>query len=114
MRFPVDLRLYRRDEDVTRWEEFVPTHFPKPAIPTGQKEPTTFPKELDPVLLQEAEFQTKIVLAKELLNVAIRRKLPLRVVLFVGYFCHHGMSSLISVSLIVHGKHQNSTPLFLL
>ena len=28
VRFPVDLRLYRRYEEVTRWEEFVRQHFP--------------------------------------------------------------------------------------
>jgi len=34
VRFPVDLRLYRRYEEVTRWEEFVHKHFPKPGSRT--------------------------------------------------------------------------------
>ena len=33
VRFPVDLRLYRRYEEMTRWEEFVCKHFPDRAIP---------------------------------------------------------------------------------
>jgi hypothetical protein len=93
VRFPVDLRLYRRYEEVTRWEEFVHKHFPKREIPTGKKERTEFHKEVDPVLLQDAEFQvlhqqfqTKIALAKELVVAAIRRKLPFGVVLFDSWY----------------------------
>jgi len=39
VRFPVDLRLYRRYEELTRWEAFVHKHFPDRLIPT-QKEGT--------------------------------------------------------------------------
>ena len=82
VRFPVDLRLYRRYEEVTRWEEFVHQHFPKCEIPKGKKERTKFHKEVDPVLLQAAEFQvlheqfqTKIALAKELVHLGINETL---------------------------------------
>lgn len=53
VRFPVDLRLYRRYEEVTRWEEFVHKHFPKCEIPRDKKERTKFHKEVDAVLLQD-------------------------------------------------------------
>ena len=38
VRFPVDLRLYRRYEEMTRWAEFVQKHFPDRAIPKQKKE----------------------------------------------------------------------------
>ena len=57
VRFPVDLRLYRRYEEVTRWEEFVQKHFPGREIPKKKKERVQFHKTVDPTLLQDAEFQ---------------------------------------------------------
>jgi hypothetical protein len=36
--FSVDLRWYRRDEALTRWEEFVHTHLPDHPIPPQKKE----------------------------------------------------------------------------
>jgi len=93
VRFPVDLRLYRRYEEVTRWEEFVHKHFPDREIPKKKKERAQFHKTVDPTLLQDAEFQalhqqfqTKIVLAKELVEAAIRRRLPFGVVLFDSWY----------------------------
>jgi hypothetical protein len=53
VRFPVDLRLYRRYEEVTCWEEFVHKHFPKREIPTRKKEQAQLHKQVDPVLLQD-------------------------------------------------------------
>src|SRR5919205_370789 len=53
VRFPVDLRLYRRYEEVTRWEEFVHHHFPEQAIPTAKKERAKLHKVVDPVLLED-------------------------------------------------------------
>jgi hypothetical protein len=93
VRFPVDLRLYRRYEEVTRWEEFVHKHFAERAIPKKKKERTRFHKEVDPVLVQDPEFQvlhqqfrTKIELATELVEAAIRHKLPFSVVLFDSWY----------------------------
>jgi len=93
VRFPVDLRLYRRYEEVTRWEEFVHKHFPECEIPKRKKERTQFHKTVDPVLLQDTEFQalhqqfqTKLALAKELVEAAIRHKLPFGVVLFDSWY----------------------------
>jgi hypothetical protein len=93
VRFPVDLRLYRRYEEVTHWEEFVHKHFPERAIPKKKKERTQLHKVVDPVLLQDQEFQalhqqfrTKIELAIELVEAAIRHKLPFSVVLFDSWY----------------------------
>jgi len=93
VRFPVDLRLYRRYEEVTHWEEFVRKHFPAREIPVKKKERAQFHKAVDPVLLQDPEFQTlqqqfqtKIALAKELVGAAIRHKLPFGVVLFDSWY----------------------------
>jgi hypothetical protein len=93
VRFPVDLRLYRRYEEVTHWEEFVHKHFPGQEIPKKKKERAQFHKSVDPTLLQDTEFQvlhqqfqTKIALAKELVKVAIGHKLPFSVVLFDSWY----------------------------
>jgi len=93
VRFPVDLRLYRRYEEVTRWEEFVQKHFPGREIPVKKKERAQFHKEVDPILeadpafqaLQQ-EFHTKIELAQELVGSAIQHKLPFSVVLFDSWY----------------------------
>lgn len=93
VRFPVDLRLYRRYEEVTHWEEFVQKHFPGREIPVKKKERAQFHKEVDPLLeadpafqaLQQ-EFHTKIDLAKELVGAAIGHKLPFSVVLFDSWY----------------------------
>lgn len=93
VRFPVDLRLYRRYEEVTHWEEFVHKHFPKREIPVKKKERAQFHKEVDLVLQTDPAFQalqqqfhTKIDLAKELVGSAIGHKLPFGVVLFDSWY----------------------------
>ena len=93
VRFPVDLRLYRRYEEVTQWEEFVHKYFPKREIPVKKKERTQFHKEVDGILQKDPEFQalqqqfqTKIDLAKELVGSAIGHKLPFSVVLFDSWY----------------------------
>jgi len=93
VRFPVDLRLYRRYEEVTRWEEFVRQHFPEREVPVKKKERAQFHKVVDPVLLGDPafqalhqQFQTKIDLAKELVAAAIGHKLPFSVVLFDSWY----------------------------
>src|SRR2546430_7958304 len=78
VRFPVDLRLYRRYEECTRWEEFVHKHFPDRSIPTTSKERMRLHKEVDAILLADpafqefhAQFRTKIDLGIDLLEAAI-------------------------------------------
>src|SRR5919202_5629677 len=92
-RFPVDLRLYRRYEEITHWELFVHKHFPDRLIPTTKKERARLHKEVDPILLDEPEFlalhqqfHTKIDLAIELVEGAIRHKVPFGVLLFDGWY----------------------------
>jgi SRSO17 transposase len=93
VRFPLNLRLYRRYEECTRWEAFVHQHFPDRVIPTKKKERTRFHKDVDPVLLEDPAFQTlheqfrtKIDLAIDLLDTAIRHKVPFRVLLFDSWY----------------------------
>jgi len=92
VRFPLDLRLYRRYDEVTQWETFMATHFPGRAIPRGKKERARLHKEVDPVLLQDPaflalhqQFVTKIDLGIALLEAAIRHKVPFGVLLFDGW-----------------------------
>ena len=93
VRFPVDLRMYRRYEELTRWEEFVRQHFPEREIPTKKKERNQLHREVDPVLLQDPEFvvlheqfRTKIELGIELIEAAIAHKLRFSLLLFDGWY----------------------------
>src|SRR6266403_751415 len=93
VRFPVDLRLYRRYEEFTRWETFVHKHVPDRVIPTKKKERTRLHKEVDPLLLADPDFQalheqfrTKIDLGIDLLEAAIRHKVPFQVLLFDSWY----------------------------
>jgi len=93
VRFPVDLRLYRRYEALTRWEEFVHKHFPDRPIPTQKKERARLHKTVDPVLLEDPDFQklhqqfrTKIDLGMALLEAAIQQKVPCNVLLFDSWY----------------------------
>jgi DDE superfamily endonuclease len=93
VRFPVDLRLYRRYEEVTQWETFVAKHFPGQVIPKQKKERARLHKAVDPILLQDPafvtmhqQFRTKIDLAIELIEAAIRHKVPFGVLLFDGWY----------------------------
>jgi len=93
VRFPLGLRLYRRDEELTQWEAAVATHFPELKMPTDKKARNRLHKQVDPVLLQDpefrarhAQFHTKIALAIELVEAAIRHKVPLGVVVFDAWY----------------------------
>src|SRR5215207_2033406 len=93
VRFPLDLRLYRRYEEITQWETFVVKHFPARVIPTAKKARARLHKEVDPLLLTDpafaalhAQFRTKIALGIELVETAIRQKVPFDVVLFDGWY----------------------------
>src|SRR5437016_891635 len=93
VRFPVDLRLYRRYEECTQWETFVQQHFPDRPIPRTKKERARFHKAVDPILLEDSNFQTlheqfrtKIDLGIALLEAAIQHKLPFRVLLFDSWY----------------------------
>jgi hypothetical protein len=88
-RFPLDLRLYRRYEELTEWEACVAKHFPDLQIPTDKKARNRLHKQVDPVLLQDPDFRarhelfrTKITLAMDLVEEAIRCKGPFGVVVF--------------------------------
>jgi len=93
VRFPVDLRLYRRYEECTEWEAFVHKHFPDRPIPKTKKERARFHKAVDPILLEDPHFQklheqfrTKIDLGIALLDAAIQHKVPFHVLLFDSWY----------------------------
>ena len=93
VRFPLDVRLYRRYEEQTRWAECVRKHFPEREIPTAKKLRNLLHKEVDERLLQDAEFaalheqfRTKIALALELIEKAHERKIPFQIVLMDSWF----------------------------
>ena len=93
MRFPLGLRLYRRYEDLTQWEAAVTKHVPDLKIPRDTKGRNRLPQQVDPVLLQDPEFcarheqfRTKIALAVELIEEAIRHKVPFGVVVFDAWY----------------------------
>ena len=93
VRFPVDLRVYRRYEEVTHWEAFVHKHFPDRPIPTQKKARARFHKAVDPVLLEDPDFQTlhqqfrtKIDLGIMLLEAAIQHKVPFSVLVFDSWY----------------------------
>ena len=93
VRFPVDLRLSRRYEEITEWETFVQKHFPGRPIPTTKKDRARLHKEVDPILLQDAafeklhkQFRTKIDLGIALLEAAIQHKVPFSVLVFDSWY----------------------------
>jgi hypothetical protein len=93
VRFPLDLRLYRRYEELTQWEAAVTKHVPDLKIPTEKKARNRLHKQVDPVLLQDPtfrarheQFRTKIALAIELVDEVIRHKVPFGVVVFDAWY----------------------------
>jgi SRSO17 transposase len=93
VRFPVALRLYRRYEELTQWEAYVAKHGPDLLIPKDRKGRNRLHQQVDPVLLQDPEFRgrheqfrTKIALAIELVEEAIRNKVPFGVVVFDAWY----------------------------
>jgi DDE superfamily endonuclease len=101
VRFPVDLRLYRRYEECTRWEAFVQQHFPDRVIPTKKKARTRFHKDVAPVLLEAPEcqtlhqqFRTTIDLGIALWEAALAHKVPLSVLLFDSWYLAEALVSM--------------------
>jgi hypothetical protein len=101
VRFPVDLRLSRRYEELTQWEVCVHTHFPDRPIPKTKKERTRLHKAIDPILLKDpdfqklhAQFRTQIDLGVELLEAAIQHHIPLSVLLFDSWYLAEELGAL--------------------
>jgi hypothetical protein len=93
VRFPLGLRLYRRYEELTQWAAAVAKHFPTLQIPTNTEARNRLHKQVDPVLLEDPDFrkrheqfQTKIALAMELVEEAIRHKVAFDVVVFDAWY----------------------------
>jgi hypothetical protein len=93
VRFPLGLRLYRRDAALTPWEAAVAQHVPGLQIPTEKQARNRLHQQVDPVLRQEpecrarhAQFRTKIALAVDLVEEAIRHKGPFGVVVCDAWY----------------------------
>ena len=93
VRFPLGLRLSRRYEDLTQGEAAVAKHFPALPIPTNPKARNRLHTPVDPPLLQAPEFRarhaqvrTQIARAVELVEEAIRGKVPFGVVVFDAWY----------------------------
>ena len=93
VRFPLDWRLYRRYEELTQWEAAVAKHFPELKIPTDNKARNRLHTQGDPVWLQDPDFRarhepfrTTIALAIDLVETAIRHKVPFGVVIFDAWY----------------------------
>jgi len=93
VRFPLDLRLYRRYEELTQWEAAVAQHVPDLQIPTDNKGRNRLHQQVDPVWLQDPAFRarhepfrTTMALAIELVEAAIRHKVPFGVVVFDAWY----------------------------
>jgi hypothetical protein len=93
VRFPLGRRLDRRDEALTQWEACVAKHVPDLKIPTDTKGRNRLHKQVAPVWLQDpnfrarpGQFRTKIALAIELIEEAIRHKVPFGVVGFDAWY----------------------------
>ena len=89
VRFPLGLRLYRRDEELTPWETCVAKHVPAWPIPTAKHARHRLPQQVDPVWLQDPEFRARhepfrpnIALAIAWVEEAIRGTGPFGVVVF--------------------------------
>lgn len=100
VRFPVDLRLYRRYEEITQWETFVGKHFPDTPILKHKKARQKLHKQVDATLLQDPEFlelhnqfRTKIDLAIDLVRSAIRHRLRFDILLFDGWYLSEALVS---------------------
>jgi hypothetical protein len=93
VRFPVGLRLYRRDEELTQWQAAVAKHVPELKIPPESKARNRLHTQVDPVLLQDPafrtrheQFRTKIALAIDLVEEAIRHQVSFGVVVFDAWY----------------------------
>jgi hypothetical protein len=93
VRFPLGLRLDRRDAELTPWEAAVATPVPALTIPTDTQARHRLHQQLDPVLRQDPEcrarhelVRTKIALAMDLIAAAIGRKVPFGVVVFDAWY----------------------------
>jgi len=84
VRFPMDLRQYRRHEGTTQWEAFVHRRILEREIPKNKKECTKFHKEVNPIPIEDpafaalhVQFKAKIALGLELIQKAVQRQLSL-------------------------------------
>jgi hypothetical protein len=93
VRFPLGLRLYRRDEELPQWEDCVATHVPALPIPRDTTGRHRLHTQVDAVLLQDPEFRarhepfrTTMARAIDLVEEAIRQQGPFGGVVFDAWY----------------------------
>jgi hypothetical protein len=93
VRFPLGVRLYRRDAELTPWEAAVAKQFPELQMPTERNARNRLHTQVDPVWRQDpevrarhAQFRTQIALAIELVEEASRHQVPFGVVVFDAWY----------------------------
>ncbi|MGH8068010.1 MAG: IS701 family transposase [Candidatus Entotheonellia bacterium] len=93
VRFPLSLRLYRRDEELTQWAAALAQPFPDLPIPREKQARNRLHQQVDPVVLQDPDFRarheqfrTTMALAIDLVGEAIRCKVPVGVVVFDAWY----------------------------
>ena len=92
--FPLDFRVYRTYDEVTDWEAHFQKHFQDVAIPKMSKERNKIKRKYERQLLDKdpefakkhASFKTKIELAGELVDDAVKRQADFSVVLFDSWY----------------------------
>ena len=93
VRIPVHYEVYRRYESVTEWEHFMKSNFPDELIPKTAKEKSKLHKKYDSMLMDDPkfkalheEFQSKIMIAKTLLERSIESHIPFTTVLMDSWY----------------------------
>jgi DDE superfamily endonuclease len=93
VRFPVGLRLYRRDEALTQWAAAVAKHVPDLPIPREKQARNRLHQQVEQVLREDPEcrarhepFRTTMALAIDLVEEAIRRQGPFGVGVFDAWY----------------------------
>jgi hypothetical protein len=93
VRFPVDFQLYRRYEEVTQWSSSLAQQFPELKIPATAAARQQLHRQFDKQLLAipafaqlQAEFKSKITLAKLLLESAIKQGVEFTTVLMDSWY----------------------------
>lgn len=92
--FPLDFRTYRAYDEVTDWETHFRKNFPEVTVPKTSQERNKIKRKYEKQLLSKdsefaqkhAAFKTKITLAGELVDDAIKRKVGFSVVLFDSWY----------------------------
>jgi hypothetical protein len=122
VRFPVDLRLYRRYEACPPWATFVQHHVPNRPIPKTKTERARFHKAVAPLVWEAPNFQqlhdqfrTTIDRSIAVLAAALQHNGPFRGLLFASWYLSEALVSMARsrnkdwISLLKQQRHLETT-----